>query len=81
MIWSMDGVKRCIANFMLSFSQHILISFESSPIENNLANNRTSQQRDLYFNMPCRYPGLASENVRVYVIFGYIRNSITRFAW
>ena len=62
------------SQFHAEFSRHVPISSESSRIENNLANHRTSQQQDLYFNMHCRYPKFASENVRVYVTFGYIRN-------
>ena len=56
------------SQFHAKFSRHVPISSESSRIENNLANHRTSQQRDLYFNMHCSYPMLESENERVYVI-------------
>ena len=34
----------------------------------------STQQRDLYFNKHCRYPMSTSENVPIYVVFGYIRN-------
>ena len=62
-----------IANFILSFLTHsdkLLVL----PYRNNLANHKTSQQCDLYLNKHCRYPVLTSENVRVYVSFGYIMN-------
>ena len=31
-------------------------------------------QREVYLNKHCRYPMSTSENVRIYVVFGYIRN-------
>ena len=32
------------------------------------------EQRDVYLNKHYRYPMSTSENVRIYVVFGYIRN-------
>ena len=62
------------SQFHTEFSRHVPICSESSRIENNLANHRTYQQRDLYLNKHCRYIMLTSENVRICMIFAYIRN-------
>ena len=63
-----------IANFIPRFPDMFRFARSPPKSKKNLANYRTCQQRDLYLKKHCRYPMLTSENVRVYIIFGYIRN-------
>ena len=71
------GINVIIANLIANnteFSGHVPISSELSRLEKYLANQKTSQQRDVYLNKHCRYPMSTSEYVRIYEVFGYIRN-------
>ena len=63
-----------ISNFIPSFDDTFRLA-SSPPEENNIwLIKKTSQQRDVYLNKHCRSPMSTSENVRVYVFFGYVRN-------
>ena len=68
--------ERPNSQFHSEFSRHVPISSEPSRIDNIWPIKKSALQRDVhvYLNKLCIYPMYTSENVRIYVDIGYIRN-------